>query len=70
MRSSASENPGSLLSVWDARVERATERLLALDEAPNADIYAAYDALSRGEAAGVWDFEEAHVGHQVRRSRA
>ena len=50
-------------------VERATERLFALDVPPNADIYAAYDALSRGEAAGVWDFEEAHVGHQLQRSR-
>jgi hypothetical protein len=47
-------------------VERATERLFAVDVPPNADINAAYDALSQGEAAGVWDFEEAHLGHPLR----
>jgi hypothetical protein len=51
-------------------VERATERLLAMDVPPSVDIYAAYDALSLGEAEGVWDFEEAHVGHQLRDRRA
>lgn len=47
-------------------LERATERLFAMDVPPTADIYAVYDALSRGEAAGVWDFEEAHVGHALK----
>lgn len=50
-------------------LERATARLLAVDVPPQADIYAVYDALSKGEAAGVWDFEEAHVGHALRAER-
>jgi hypothetical protein len=41
-----------------------------VDVPPTTDIYAAYDALSRGEIEGVWDFEEVHVGHQLRGSRA
>jgi hypothetical protein len=46
--------------------ERATERLFAIDVPPEADIYRVYDALTKGEAAGVWDFEEAHVGHVLK----
>jgi hypothetical protein len=44
-------------------LERATERLFAVDVPPTTDIYSTYDALERGSSAGVWDFEEAHVGH-------
>ena len=47
-------------------LERATERLFAVDVPPEADIYRVYDALTKGEAAGVWDFEEAHVGHVLK----
>ena len=48
--------------------ERATERLLAIDVPPEADIYAVYAALEEGEKVGVWDFEEAHCGHPLRPS--
>jgi Domain of unknown function (DUF4265) len=47
-------------------LERATDRLIAVDVPAEADIYTAYAALRQGEAAGVWDFEEAHVGHTLR----
>lgn len=47
-------------------LERATERLFAVDVPPEADIYGVYDGLTKGEASGVWDFEEAHVGHVLK----
>ncbi|MGH9334158.1 MAG: DUF4265 domain-containing protein [Vicinamibacteria bacterium] len=40
-------------------LERATERLFAVDVPPEADIHKAYEVLQSGEMAGVWDFEEA-----------
>lgn len=45
--------------------ERATTRLFSVDIPPNADLHEAYAALSAGDAADVWDFEEAHVGHRT-----
>lgn len=39
--------------------------ILAVDVPPAADIYAVYDLLQDGEAAGVWDFEEGHCGHSL-----
>ena len=47
--------------------ERATERLLAVDVPPEADIYKAYEALGQGLTAQAWDFEEGHCGHQLNR---
>lgn len=47
-------------------LERATERFLGIDVPPEADIYKVYDLLQGGEAASVWDFEEAHVGHALK----
>jgi hypothetical protein len=41
--------------------ERATERLLAIDIPPSADLHRAYELLGKGETAGVWDFEEGSV---------
>jgi hypothetical protein len=46
-------------------LERATERLIAVDVPPEANIHATYEVLKEGEAAGIWDFEEAHVGHHL-----
>jgi hypothetical protein len=54
------------LEALGCTLERATERLVAVDVPPEADIYRTYDALANGEAAGVWDFEEAHVGHTLK----
>jgi hypothetical protein len=47
-------------------LERATERLFAVDVPPETDIYKVHEALAKGENAGVWDFEEAHVGHALK----
>jgi hypothetical protein len=49
-------------------VERATERLFGVDVPPEADIHQVYDLLQAGENASVWDFEEAHVGHPLRKT--
>jgi hypothetical protein len=46
--------------------ERFTERYLGVDVPPQADIYDAYRLLEAGMAAGVWLFEEAHVGHALK----
>ncbi len=51
------------LSQLGCTLERATERLFAIDVPPNADIHRAYELLQAGEEAGIWDFEEAHLGH-------
>jgi hypothetical protein len=50
--------------------ERATSRLVAIDVPPQADVYAVYDVLERGEKHGRWEFEEGHCGHILRDKRA
>lgn len=47
--------------------EEGSNRLLAVDVPPEADIYQAYKGLESGEAAGVWSFEEGHCGHPIRK---
>ena len=37
----------------------------AVDVPGEADIYLVYETLERGQAEGVWDFEEAAVGHTL-----
>ncbi len=54
------------LQALGCTLERATRRLLAVDVPPEADIHEVYSGLAKGEAAGVWDFEEAHVGHALK----
>jgi len=48
--------------------EVATKRLIVIDVPPEADIYKVYKLLEDGEAAGVWDFEEGHCGHPVKKA--
>jgi Domain of unknown function (DUF4265) len=45
--------------------EIGTRRLWAIDLSPEVDIFKAYDVFEDGEAEGVWEFEEVHVGHEV-----
>ncbi len=54
------------LEALGCTLERATGRLFAVDVPPAADIHEVYDGLAKGAAAGVWDFEEAHVGHVLK----
>lgn len=41
-------------------------KLLSVDIPPNVDIYEAYKIMEEGSEMGVWDFEEAHVGHSIK----
>ena len=45
--------------------ERAAARLFAVDVPPEADLHEVHALLTRGEAAGVWELEEAHIGHAL-----
>lgn len=47
--------------------ERGDAHLFAVDIPPHVDIYKAYALLDAGEKAGVWGFQEAHCGHQLRK---
>lgn len=47
--------------------ERATDRLLAIDVPGAVDVYRAYAILEEGEKHGVWDFDEGHCGHALKR---
>lgn len=53
------------LELLGCTLERATARLYAVDIPPEADIREAYRLLEVGQAEGVWDFEEAHMGHRL-----
>jgi hypothetical protein len=61
------------LTVWKGlqllgcSYEQAGASLFAVDIPPHVDIHAAYRSLEEGESSGVWEFEEAHCGHSVRK---
>lgn len=46
-------------------VEFASERFLAIDVKPNANIFAVYSELERVEALKLISFQEGHCGHAV-----
>ncbi len=41
-------------------------RLYSIDVPPEADIYGVYKILEQAEFAGVWEFEEGHMGQILR----
>lgn len=43
-----------------AAYENANDRFFAIDVPPTADLAPIYDLLEKGEADGIWEFEEAH----------
>jgi hypothetical protein len=45
--------------------ENANDRLLVVDVPPGADVSEVYGALQRGEAEGIWVFEEGHYAGRV-----
>ena len=49
-------------------MERATERLIAVDVPPNAPIHAVYRLLEQGEHDGAWEFEEGYCAPGQRES--
>lgn len=50
--------------------ERATRRCVAVDVPPHADVYAVYGVLESGERERLWEFEEGHCGHPLRKTPA
>jgi hypothetical protein len=47
-------------------IESATDKLIAVDVLPHADIYKVYGALEEAQKANIIDFEKGHCGHQLR----
>jgi len=47
-------------------IEGATDKLIAVDVLPHADIYRVYGASEDAQKANIIDFEEGHCGHQLR----
>ncbi len=47
-------------------IEPATDRLVAVDVLPEADIYRVYGLLENAEKSGIIDFQEGHCGHPPR----
>ena len=46
-------------------IEPATDKLVAVDVQPEADIYRVYDILMEAERAGLIDFQEGYCGHPL-----
>jgi hypothetical protein len=46
-------------------IEVATDKIIAVDVLPRADIYAVYAALQEAEQQGIIKFEEGHCGHPL-----
>jgi Domain of unknown function (DUF4265) len=55
------------LGAMNCDVEPATDKLVAIDVRPEADVYAIYSALTDAERAGIIDFQEGHCGHPLGR---
>lgn len=62
---SLTELVGPLKAIGCA-LERFTRRMTGVDIPPTVDIYAAYELIEKGMAAGTWDFDEANVEHALR----
>lgn len=54
------------LEKMNCDVEPATEKLIAIDVPPKADIYEVYAILDKAQREGKIDFEEGHCGHPLR----
>ncbi|MCC7380673.1 MAG: DUF4265 domain-containing protein [Deltaproteobacteria bacterium] len=60
----------SPLEELDCNYEATDGSLLSIDVPSQADIEEVYALLEEGESAGVWEFEEGHVGHVLEPSHA
>jgi hypothetical protein len=56
----------SPLKTLGCTFERFTRRMMGVDIPPAVDIYAAYELIEKGMAAGTWDFDEANVEHALK----
>jgi len=53
-----------LKALW-CDIEVATDKIIAVDVLPRADIYTVYAALQEAEQRGVIEFEEGYCGHSL-----
>lgn len=53
----------SRLDAMGCLIEDGGSLWFALDVPPEADIFAVYELLEKGEESGIWTFEEGHCGH-------
>jgi hypothetical protein len=51
------------LSILGCQYEVARRRWVAIDVPSTTDVFAVYELLEAGAKAGIWTFEEGHVGH-------
>ena len=63
-RQSAIEDYQQQLIALGCSIERAWTRLFAIDVPAASDVYAVQEILGRGQSEGVWQFEEAFMGHR------
>jgi len=55
------------LAALGCTYERANGRLIGIDVPPASDVYEVYSLLERGETSKLWEFEEGHCGHPLRK---
>jgi hypothetical protein len=55
----------STTALAECMFERATDRLVAIDVPPDANIHDVYDELEAGVRSGLWDLQEGHCGHRA-----
>ncbi len=53
------------LEAMNCDIELATNRIVAVDVLPPADIHAVFAVLKKAEQEGILDFEEGHCGHAI-----
>lgn len=56
-----------LIEALDCTFERFNERLplYSIDIPPATDIHKVYELLNKGEADGIWEYEEANIEHEI-----
>jgi hypothetical protein len=59
------EREGCSYESTTMQISLGPRRLYAVDVPARGDIRDVYAILEEGEAAGVWEFEEGHVGHNL-----
>lgn len=47
--------------------EKGKTRFYAIDVPPSSDIYKVYQLLEKGEQDSIWEFEEGHCGHTLKK---
>ena|SRR2546421_625418 len=65
VRDSQFEEYWSELANLGCACENANDRLIAVDVPPGVDVAKVYRVLEKGEAEGIWAFEEAHYAGAI-----